>query len=111
MTYNEAFFTLLLASRLVAAAYVTAPIERDTADDNQYVNIEPIEARVRNAVEDSTPSFTYDPQASYTYDPMVSYTYDPQPSYTYDPQPTYTYDPPAKRAEADHVPVGIEDMK
>lgn len=112
MTCNQAFFTLLLASRLFTAVYTssTQANERST-DDSLDGGLEDTVTKVRLAIEESTPSFTYGPSPSYTYDPLPSYTYDPQPSYTYDPQPTYTYDPPAKRAEDDDVPVGIKEIR
>lgn len=104
MTCNEAFFTLLLAGRLVAAAFVTIPHPNErSADDGLDGELETVVAKVRLAVEDSTLSFTHDP--------LPSYTYDPQQSHTYGPQPTYTRDSPAKRAEADDVPVGLEEMR
>lgn len=97
MLSNEAFFTVLLASRLAIATYIPLPpqpIERD-ADEIQHHQPEKLVTEVRVVTErhavDSPPKFTFDPSVSYTYDPL--------PSYTYDPLPTYTYDPPSKRTD------------
>ncbi|KAK4500222.1 hypothetical protein PRZ48_008409 [Zasmidium cellare] len=98
MTYNEAFFALLLASRLATAAYLPhlhQRIERDTIDDEP----ETVGTQVRILTEDFTPRFTYDPEPTYTYDPIPSFSYDPEPSFTYDPIPKFSYDPPAKRSD------------
>lgn len=105
MTYNEAFFALLLAGRLATAAYIPLhphTIERD-GDNIHDDEIESIITEVRVVAETSTPHFTYDPSRQYTYDPLRSFTYDPDPTFTYDPTRSFSYDPPEKRAETEEA--------
>ncbi|KAF2166469.1 hypothetical protein M409DRAFT_23108 [Zasmidium cellare ATCC 36951] len=101
MTYNEAFFALLLASRLATGAYIPLPAQSDERDaDNSHDDeIESVITEVRVVSETSTPHFTYDPSPLYTYDPLRSFTYDSEPSFTYDPTRSFSYDPHEKRAE------------